>query len=99
MFNKCIRLLQRKARVVCLLKFYFSCSTQEQPFQLSKYSLGSYHKAQHTHSITLTILTALTASQEAHIFLNKQGAASSSSNNNSFNNKIKYKAGYYLVHV
>ena len=62
----------------------------------SKYSLGSYHTSSYT---TLKEYSNnLTASLEAHIFLNNQGAASSSCNN-SFNNKIKYKAGNHIVHV
>ena len=91
-----LKTVVNKSKSCVSFKFYFHCSTQEQLLQLYKYSLGSYHKVQHTHSISITTLTA---SQEAHTLLNMKGAASSSSNNNSFNNKIKYKAGNYLVHV
>ena len=80
-----------------LLKFYFYCSTQEQLLVASIYNLGSYHTNSHTALIS-EYSNNLTASLEAHTFLNKQRAASSSCNN-SFNNKIKYKAGNHSVHV
>ena len=62
----------------------------------SKYSLGSYHT--NSYTALKEYSNNLTASLEAHTFLNNQGAASSSCNN-SFNNKIKYKAGNHIVHV
>ena len=82
---------------VLILKVLFSLLITRAASSAQQYSLGSYHTNSYTPLNEYS--NRLTASQEAHIFLNKLGAASSSSNNNSFNNKIKYKAGDCHVHV
>ena len=86
-----------KSKSCVSLKVLFLLLNTRAALPASKYSLGSYHTNSYTALNEYS--NNLTASHEAHTFLNMLGAAGSSYSNNSFNNKIKYKAGYYYVHV
>ena len=85
-----------KSKSCVSFKVLFLLLNTRSALPASKYSLGSYHTNSYTALNEYS--NNLTASQEAHTFLNMQGAAGSSCYN-SFNNKIKYKAGNHIVHV
>ena len=88
-----------KSKSCVSLKVLFLLLNTRAALPASKYSLGSYHTNSYTALNEYSNNLTVTASQEAHTLLNMLGAAGSSHSNNSFNNKIKYKAGYYYVHV